>query len=328
MNKRNGYVDLFKLIMSYLVITLHFSYHPITRIAVPFFFMISGYYAYSDNSDATYRFKKAKRQLFNSLKYLIFGLTVYFIYDMIMIFFNHYPIMNYLKDSIYKNPIIDIFILNKPSTTGYHLWFLLALLTVNIIHYFLIKYNKTQIYKYICIPFLLINLTISIYLSPSVVGRVWDLEYTRNAILFGLPLFGIGYIISSVNLKKLQPINLIIFIAAILFAVLQTFENVLYIRLFKVEGEFFISSVIGSALFVVFFKNLRHKGEWFYKITDEKISFFVYIVHLIIASLLQRCFGIDSWLLTLSTIVVSTLLYCVIRYSISLARKINSYKNR
>ncbi len=324
MKLRNGYIDLLKLFMCYLVIMLHFSYHPITRIAVPFFFMISGYFAFDKNNDVNYKIEKTKKQIVRSLKYLIIGLSFYFVYDLIMLFIDHKSLMDYIRGLTYNNLIIDNLILNKDVTSGYHLWFLFALVTVNIIHYFLVKFDKTSFYKYICIPLLSINLIISVYLSLSVVGRVYQIEYTRNAILFGLPLFGIGYLIADINFDKLKSINLVVLFLAIIFMILQGFENKLYLNLFKIEAEFFICSIVGSMLFIIYCKNLQYKGQWLYKIVDGKISFYIYVIHVMIGGLISRFFGIKNLKLTFVTIVISTLVYFIGRFSWTLFKSIKN----
>ena len=52
-SQRNVFLDLFKFFLCYLVIAIHLAgesywYFPVYRLAVPMFFMISGYYGAHD----------------------------------------------------------------------------------------------------------------------------------------------------------------------------------------------------------------------------------------------------------------------------------------
>ena len=81
---RNVYLDLFKLVLSLMPITIHFgdkAFAPFCRLAVPTFFMISGYFLYRENSTQSQRIQGAKKYLLSTLTYLFCGVLFYFIYD-------------------------------------------------------------------------------------------------------------------------------------------------------------------------------------------------------------------------------------------------------
>lgn len=56
-NKRNTTLDLMRWLCAFLVVVIHVPIYgkgilmPFTRIAVPFFYMVTGYYIYTSNED-------------------------------------------------------------------------------------------------------------------------------------------------------------------------------------------------------------------------------------------------------------------------------------
>ena len=84
---RNLWLDLFRFVLVFLVINIHFNqdsfFMPIFRMAVPMFFMISGYFAYSPTEEE--QNKKNARLIKGSLRYLIIACIIYFVFDMISI---------------------------------------------------------------------------------------------------------------------------------------------------------------------------------------------------------------------------------------------------
>lgn len=130
---RNSNIDVLKILMAFLVIALHIfpvsklegiqgivSYeiaNGITRIAVPTFFIISGYFLRNKLDDKTYLFKYAKRILFLFLVWQLIYLP-----DLIRFYrLGRFP----LHDAVLK------------MVFGYwHLWYLLAtVLAVGLLYY-------------------------------------------------------------------------------------------------------------------------------------------------------------------------------------------------
>jgi hypothetical protein len=60
--RRNFYLDLFKFFLCFLVIAIHLTgdiywYFPVYRLAVPMFFIISGYFNYSEDKEINRSFE-------------------------------------------------------------------------------------------------------------------------------------------------------------------------------------------------------------------------------------------------------------------------------
>lgn len=203
-------------------------------------------------------------------------------------------------------------------------------MVVNIIQYLLIKYNKTDVYKFICIPFLIIHLLLTIYLKNTPLFLT-NLNLTRNAILFGLPLFGIGYLIGKKKLELSKKKIITLFLLAILFFVLQILEDYFYLKIFSISSaEFYICSVVSSALFVCVLTNLKSnpkKLDNFYKIFGKKYSFYLYIMHIVVANSINGLTGLRGILLVLVTIVVASAIFLAFRWTIiGIKKQVNKHK--
>ena len=150
--KRNVYLDLFKLFLCYLVIAIHlagetYPHFPLYRLAVPMFFIISGYFMRTDKDRAE---KAAVGFIKRTLHYMIAGFGLYIIFDFIMCYVNGNGVGYYFTTLFYNDFLLEFFILCRPITyTGSQLWFLIALFVVSLIHYGLVKTDKLRYYKVI-----------------------------------------------------------------------------------------------------------------------------------------------------------------------------------
>lgn len=285
---RNFLLDILKILMSYLVIFIHFGYRdgflfPCTRIAVPVFFILSGYFVYSE--DKNIMLAKTKKYLLSTIKYLIIGLCIYVAFD----FINLGLINNDWNGFLYSiNPLIighDFIFSQSPITSGGHLWFLVCSIFIAIMHYLCTKFNLLKIYKFIVFPLLLLHLILYVYLGNNSVG----LYEVRNSWLFGFPFFAIGMFICVLN-KQYKPskkLLIVLSISAILFFVLQYFESELYNLWFNKKAEFFISSVLCSICLVVVCTNINIQFENGYKWIGKGMYLWIYILHFAVGNILK-----------------------------------------
>ena len=104
-------------------------------------------------------------------------------------------------------------------------------------------------------------------------------------MFFGLPLFAIGYLLNSNKLKNISLSKTFLF--AIIFFVLQIFESKIIML------ECYISSILAAIFFLLFFVNTNNivtKNEIFYKLFGKNFSFYIYVVHVIVANALYKYF--------------------------------------
>lgn len=210
MNKHKSCIDCFRLIAAILVVTIHTSplssfsetgdfilTRVIARVAVPFFFMTSGFFVISIYTRNTGRLKAFIKSILR-----IYGVAV-LIYIPINIY-NGYFSINDLLPNIIKDVVFD--------GTLYHLWYLPAAVLGGAIAWYLVKrVDYTRAFM-IAFGLYLIGLFGDSYYgiaeSIPVIHGFYELifqvtDYTRNGIFFAPVFFVLGGIIAD-NPKRLS----------------------------------------------------------------------------------------------------------------------------
>ena len=206
MKERNTSIDMFRLAAVALVIIQHYRLFNMNttaavwsgffcRIAVPFFFMVSGYFSWKAESGP--RTVYLKKQLVTIGKILAVSAVV-------IIAFNQFIIDYTIK---WRLPYIKRLILfNEPKFLfGHaHMWYMLALIYV-LAAGLLIEKLRLHKWAYRLAPvLLLINIILDFVLfNTKLVRRAC---YTRNWLLDGLPFFYIGQFIHRYeeNIRRLM----------------------------------------------------------------------------------------------------------------------------
>ena len=280
--KRNIYLDLFKFFLAFSVICIHIyedghPHFPLFRLAVPMFFLISGYFSYSTAEDRASRALRASGRTF---RYLAFGFLFYAIFDFVMCYVKGNGVGYYFTTLFYENFVFDFIFQNKPiGFTGAQLWFLIALFIVSIVHYLLVRFEKTNWYK------IIVPVTFAIYFFFA--GYMYLLQdtdmpirYTRNAWFFGLPCFGLGYLLAGVNFHKRAWYKYIYLPLGVLFYFLQISE----FRLLKTDNislEMYTTGVISAVFLLLFFLGIEKSDcPFFYRYVGKNAPFYIYILHL------------------------------------------------
>ena len=201
MNRDKAYIgiDYFRLLAAFLVIAIHtsplLSYSELgdfiltrilARVAVPFFFMASGFFLitkYQYNNDRLKVFLKKTAGIY------IISIAIYIPLNI----YNGYFTMDHLLPNVIKDIIFD--------GTMYHLWYLPAAMIGSAITWFGVKkwgYKKTFIMTFVLYVFGLLGdsyygLIEKIPLLKSMYNAVFELsDYTRNGIFFAPVFFCLG----------------------------------------------------------------------------------------------------------------------------------------
>ena len=316
--KRNIWLDLFKMLLCFLVVCIHFAgnrytHHPLYRVAVPAFFMISGYFLY--NADQVKRLEKTKSFMKRSAYYVVLGFVLYIAYGFVVCFIDKTDPSKYFVSLYYSDFIRNFLLLNSNSLKdAYHLWFVIALFVVSVLHYFLVKYKKEKWYIWI-IP---LGISVHLFFNGYVKycgGTVVNMVYTRNALFFGLPMFGIGYLLARFNLHKLKWLKFIYLVLGLVCCYLQIIEGKFLIR------EVYISSIFSAAFLLLFFVDLKCvKAEWYYNYVGKSATFYVYLLHLGVGKQLEKYFTIDNaylkcFVIFLSSFIIYEVIYLFIKFS-------------
>ncbi len=229
MSSRKGYIgiDYFKFVAAFLVIAIHTSplatftengdfilTRIIARVAVPFYFMTSGFFLIS-----RYAYNTDKLKVFLKKMAVIYGISICIYIPLNT--YNHYFSMEHLLPNLIKDIFFD--------GTVYHLWYLPATMFGAIIAWFLVR--KVGFYKALGITILLYVIGVfgdsyyGVICNISTIQRIYNhmfelFDYTRNGIFFAPVFFVMGGMIADKAdriSKKISMVGLGIFIMLMFF---------------------------------------------------------------------------------------------------------------
>lgn len=291
----NPYLDIIKFVLANMVVCIHFvipgqigdAIDCLARVAVPFFFIVSGYYSYNCETRVLFR-RFGKNLLFLtgfSLLYFIWGIwnTVYV---------SGGDFSSYFHDKINRTTAVD-FLLYGINPFSNHLWFLHALLVSYLfftIAQLTIK-NKKILYGLLIIAMMLL-LGVHLYwgsVLPMLSMESVPKKLYRNAWMFGIPLFLVGYIIhlweyrKSSLPKRGQIVLSVLAIIGIAFGLLQWFtfgHSEMPIGILLTTISIFILSTCsnGNGCNSVFVKIAKQLG---------KASVWIYMIHKLVGEAIQ-----------------------------------------
>lgn len=189
--QRNYSIDILKFICATLVIFLHItcSYQdmvlPLTRCAVPCFFMISGYLLYKDGGIGT---ERIKRNLIHVAKITLWA-TILFV------FWKEFTSIKQGGFLPSTKQMIKWVVFND-CPFGFHLWYLYAYLYVLMIIMVIDKHRLWN-WLFVSIPILLLaDLAFGKY-SLVVFNKEFPYILVRNFLFVGLPYFALGALLRT-----------------------------------------------------------------------------------------------------------------------------------
>lgn len=283
MMKRYNSIDLLKFLCSFMVIYIHAniknqfgSYlYSFCRIAVPIFFMISGYFLYNSDSKTWSKIKK-------NLNLLIFSEIFYIFFEIIKI-----PFKKSSFTLIFNNLFNFKFLLTNIGEIGGHLWFVRALIYVYIIHAVLkkLKISEKKI-LILCMVISIVDPFLFKYL-PVILSKSFNIDIAEPFSKFigtAFVSFYLGYF-SNIYFNFNKKTN--IFLCCMLFAL-----NILEILIMNDKNQLFNFITTIPFAFSVFlvFKNLNIRENLFSKI-GKLYSGDIYIYHIFILSILNIIFA-------------------------------------
>ncbi len=316
---RNIYLDLFKFFLCYMVICIHlvgnaYPIYPLYRLSVPMFFLISGYFLYTPDRE------KAKSRAPGFIRrcatYMAVGIVFYTVYEVIAYIVDDISVGWLLTTLFYDDPAkfwFRFFFENAPIpyyTVGAQMWFLIALFTVSLVHYLLVRFGKLGWYKVIvpaafaCYFFF----TAGVYFFQP--DTDVPMRYMRNAWFFGLPCFGLGYLIAGVKWPRTRVAQAVYGVLGVGFFALQIVEDSLW-RTPNCKMEMYISGVIAAVCLLQFFLCIRRaECGFYYKWIGKSAPFYVYILHMAVAVTLSRFVVVENlYLKSLVVFAVSFAMY-------------------
>lgn len=287
-NQRFAGMDILKCLITFFVVYIHCPVNTqlgqyvksITMIAVPIFFMITGYYYehICRNGNECGQIKKIFR-------IMLFSNILYFLWDLALA---GEKSVKYLISLLDFRVVLKFVIFNVSPFWG-HLWYLNAILYVLLIMYF-VK-NKKAVYIMECmIPILLMTDLIFGKYSMLVFGREFPYIIVRNFCFVGIPYFLIGKIINrnkAMIINKKSTIKYVsLFVIGVCVILVERFM-LIYNNLDVTRNHYIGTTISAVALFVVFLSYYKKKEslnriEKIMCIIGREYSLYVYIIHPII----------------------------------------------
>lgn len=320
--KKKASLDFYRLLASFFVVAIHtspfYSINPafdfffsriLSRVAVPLFLMITGYFA----------IPKALKDKDYLKKYLIKTLKLYLLCIIIYIPLNIY------KNDFQRFDIIELLKALFIDGTIYHLWYFPALLLGLPLTYYLIKKNNSKINLVIFFLLYLIGLLGDSYFGiveksaclQSIYNFIFSISsYTRNG-LFYVPIFlFLGYI-AKIRNTPFSKNNIYFFLISLLLLVIEGFSlnNLNFIR----HDSMYIMLI--PVMFFLFecIKNSSNISN----IKIRNIATSIYIFHpyfIVIERLIAKLFCLENIMIENSIIHYILVIILTLIFSISIEK--------
>jgi len=282
-SKRKQGLDVLKCLCCFLVVVLHAPFGGelgkyiimLARVAVPIFFMITGYFY-----TATVEKHREIKQIKKILCLICFSNVVFFVWQGVVCVLKRNSILEYLKGLLSLEKWVKFLVFNESPFSG-HLWYLNALLYVLVIAYFL---NKKNLFEHVCKAcpgLLLFDLIFGKY-SLVFFGREFDIVFVRNFLFVGIPYFCIGNLIFKNQEKFAKTLSKgKMCIGVLCFAALNIVERYLLIKnnVNAYRDHYLFTTFLAIALFIFFLLMEENKRYNLFSFIGNKCSLEIYIFH-------------------------------------------------
>ena len=274
MGRKNG-IDLFRLIGAFFIMCLHTNYgnlsqesvdnlRLISRWAVPFYFIATGFFLGPKFENGILDFKRIEKNVSMLISILIVSSIIYL------------PL-----DYIHGNDINSI--VNILTGSYFHLWFIGALLIGYIFIWYLFYLKKSKTLPYISIFILLLALFTDSY------DQLFNLNlnYSLSSLLLSIPFMHIGIILSKKETNLFS--NKLLIGLVLLGFVLQFIEAELFLKLFdynKYTHQFLIGTLLTAVPLFALSSKINIKENRFSK-WGRKYSLVIYLYHPIIYEIMR-----------------------------------------
>lgn len=288
-DERNHSLNYLKAIACFCVLMLHCGFPGIvgkliygpSRFAVPFFFMVSGYYVYSEDT------KKVFSRLPQKIKHigaLLVGTEfMYLIWHIIQkaIEGGAVCVKAWISSTFTVSKLIQLLIF-QTTPVGDVSWFLVALLLCYITTYFIAKNNLWRMTAGLIPGLLIINIILGEIVPLLGVNSQW--YWCSNFWTLGFPFYAMGYWFrrNQDTLCRKHTIRNIIIIV-VFSVVLITIERILTSASQLFIGNIFM--VMALFLFSIKYPSI-FKTRSFIENIGEKYAFYVYVLHPIVRDVL------------------------------------------
>lgn len=282
---RYNQFDKLKTLCAFFIVCLHATFPnafgeyftALIRIAVPIFFMISGYF---------FDPQTAPRQIRKLIILLLMSNVLYFIWDLLLTILQG-DLHIWLSESFNIKSIVAFLLFNE-SPFGGHLWYLGAILYVIIIYHLIFKscYEKVRrVFIALSPALLLCDLILGKY-SLLIMQKEFSYIYIRNWMFVGIPYFTIGMWLHDHKIKTSCYKLVRLIICFITTTILEHWTLVHY-NLNAARDHYISTTFLAIVVFLLFQNHINPERNMISDIGKEK-STWIYIIHPILVLILNN----------------------------------------
>lgn len=282
-SSRQESFDFLKFFLGFLVVVIHTGFtgyaglgiKAFARIAVPLFFMITGYYlpVMSDERFRKYLIKITCLTVFSTLFYTLISY--------IQSQTGSHVSTDWFAQTFSMKRILKWFLLNEFMLAG-HLWYFYALLYVLVIIYITRKIKKMNM-LYMLIPFL--------FLGDYLLSFFGRIVYYRNFLFLGLPYVLLGCLFRSYENRILDMFHksrtLILWFVVICISLCVEMFVYKLAGFMVIRDHYLFTLPMVACAFILALRNPHYGAGGFWAFAGKKYSAYIYIMHVFVMTLLH-----------------------------------------
>lgn len=290
-HSRNSTLDMLKLLASYMVVFIHILFYgeigtifdALARFAVPFFFVVSGFYS----KDITQ--KQLKKRILHIARLLLFAVMTYILWNVLQYLASGdmQGLAQYLGEFLNTEKLWRLFALNVPVYTE-HLWYLFAILYVYIFYYVVTALKIPR--KFVVSAAMLLLLLHLVLAEGLSICRIdVPVPFVRNFALMGIPFFEMGLQANTYREKLCRISDRIIAVCVVTGIVATILSRYLFGK-----NELYIGSLFILFSLVTVFVKYPNAADASVLASMGRYSTYIYIFHPIVSAVVKRAYSVVS----------------------------------
>lgn len=277
-SSRQESFDTLKFFLAFLVVVIHTGFTGYTglgikafaRIAVPLFFMITGYYLPVMTDE------KFRKHLIKIIYLTVFSTLLYFLISYIQSHVGSQVSSDWLVQTFNMKSILKWILFNVPIT-GNHLWYFYALLYALVIIFVTFRLRRIKI-LYMILPF--------IFLGNYLLSFFGHIVYYRNFLFLGLPYVLLGCLFRNHENRILNIFHKsrTLILGFILMCISLCLEMLVYqLSGYTVIRDHYLFTLpMVTCIFILALRYPHYGADSFFALAGKKYSAYIYILHVLV----------------------------------------------
>lgn len=275
-------IDALRFLCAILVVALHVSFYPnpYYRVAVPIFYMITGYFLVSDLPNAP--IERILKSILKAVKLTLMANLIYFVVKFLILRQTHLAILELI---LFGDAI------------SFHLWYLTSLIEGLLCIWIIKKYTIYKVVPYLIVLGFLANFILGDYScfffeTPPripISGNHTVLDCNRNFFTTALPFLLLGGLMPRFHNVSLRQAGA----STVLFGVIMIIEYNFLLKFYpdgKLCGDTLVSTIFMSMAVMQMFLKMNN-SSWVIHTTAKwgrKFALDIYIYHILIKIILLK----------------------------------------